>query len=194
MGYVLSGGLIFAGLLAYICRLAVRLHRAVPRAPAEIRALFRQPTRSASLPRRRSTAGWPSAMTRDGSCGRAVVQCHVFHRPARGRFTGFGGFPGILVPLFFFIACTASCRRTRRRWPCARRRRGRKRVRVAGNGAVLTGRWFRSTHRGAGRWHRATVRIGAGRLWFRRIRPVSTDARAAFGAAMPARPAAVAGP
>ena len=90
-------------------RLAVRLHRAVSRAAGEIRHLLRrqrdrhhdgvadQPMAGAPLRRRHRFVAASLPVSLVASVALVVDAA-----------TGFGGFAGILVPLFFYIACTVS--------------------------------------------------------------------------------------
>lgn len=105
MGYVLSGGLIFAGLLAYISA-----------SPFVFIEVFGVPPERYGLYFGANAIGivgasqfnrWLAARVDPRSIVRTVLPIAM----AAGlvllvdAYTGFGGFPGILVPLFCYIAC-----------------------------------------------------------------------------------------
>jgi DHA1 family bicyclomycin/chloramphenicol resistance-like MFS transporter len=105
MGYVLTGGLIFAGLLAYIAG-----------SPFVFIDLFHVPPERYGLFFGANAIGiiiasqvnrWLAAQTDPDRIVRMVLPVAVVAglTLALNAATGLGGFAGILIPLFFFIAC-----------------------------------------------------------------------------------------
>jgi MFS transporter, DHA1 family, multidrug resistance protein len=105
MGYVLSGALIFSGLLAYIAG-----------SPFVFIELFHVPPEKFGLYFGTNAIGIISASQFNRWLAlridaRRIVRVVLFIAMTAGivlvvnASTGFGGFPGILVPLFCFIAC-----------------------------------------------------------------------------------------
>ena len=116
LGWVLSGGLVFAGLLAYISGSSFVFIELFHVPPERFGLYFGANAIGLMIASQinRYLAGrvHPEVIVRT-VLPIAVVAGVTLLVDA---YTGFGGFAGILVPLFCFVAATASSARTRRRW------------------------------------------------------------------------------
>ena len=171
MGYVLSGALIFAGLLAYISG-----------SPFVFIELFDVPPERFGLYFGINAIGIMTASQINRWLAGRVETHRDRQRGAAGRddgaawycwstLHGFGGFAGILVPLFFFIACHGFVLPNTTALAMAPHGRRRQRVRAARHIAVRRwrdcrqpGRCVRQRHGGAaGGGHRRLRRYGVSR-------------------------------